>query len=106
MARHVWSILCRKAAVDKADNALSIFDVVEQITFGPNEPEKNSTIPFPFTLVSFWINQKDRKKQSFKVRVFGPTGKQLGENEIKMDFDGKPRLRTMVQLGGIQYFLL
>ena len=33
---HNWSIICKKASIDSTTNVISLFEIIEKITIGPN----------------------------------------------------------------------
>jgi len=56
MARHVWSVLCERAIVDRDSESLSLIDVVDAVDYEANIPSGDLvTVPAGLTLVSLWI---------------------------------------------------
>lgn len=93
MARHVFSVLCRRSITDQGSNLLSIVDVLDGITVAPSEPEDGTRKNAPATLaldasfVSQFTRSELNKAEELDVRVqlMGPTGKKLGGTSTPID---------------------
>ena len=64
--KHIWSILCRNAIVDKDTNNVSLLNVIERIIFEPKQKlAENKKLPIPvveeLTLVSLWFSKEKEK---------------------------------------------
>jgi hypothetical protein len=100
MARHVWSLLCEKVVQDSGTQALSIFTVYEDIAVKAQVPagvEIPGEIVYPLSLtfVSLWERSNltvEEDKETFKVRIIDPQGKELGTNKVVFSMKG-PHVR-------------
>ena len=87
MAKHVWSVLCRRAILDKSTNNVSLIDSLENIEFVPTKPLQEgrwSIFAFETTLVSFLVRSDDNVPEQPKIRVqlVAPDGKASGQEVI------------------------
>jgi hypothetical protein len=72
MARHIWSVLCRRGVLDKHTNQVSLIDTLEGIEFTPAseiEVSKWIVIPMDAALVSFVERSNYEKPEATKLRV-------------------------------------
>jgi len=73
MAKLKWSIMCRRAIIDKKDNLLSIIDVIESVEFSSDvqveEAKEWTTIPYDVTLVCLMERSDLSVAEEFKTRV-------------------------------------
>jgi hypothetical protein len=107
MARHVYTVLCRKASIDQV-NSLSMFDAVEELNVFPLPPDElvgKVIIAYPMTLVSYWMREKKAKPEVAKqrIRLFGPSGAVLGSNEFEFDLQKTTSARNMANAEGLLY---
>jgi hypothetical protein len=107
MARHIWSVLCRKAVVDST-NMLSIFDVIEEISTFPQPPDdliRKVLLPFPMTLVSYWTRDQRANEEVGKQRIqlIGPNRDVLGNTELEFDLRKFANARNLANLAGVLY---
>lgn len=113
MAKHIWTIVCRKAVVDAANN-LSIIDVTEEVGVFPEPPitpeppappGAKIMLPIEITIVSYWTRENRHKEETAKQRLqlLGPDGKLIGGGEGLIDLTKVANARVMAQLPGIPY---
>jgi hypothetical protein len=105
-----WAILAQSSAVDRDNNLLSIFDIVETLTLGVagNLPD-NAVLPVKLELISLWERESDGSPLTCKIKfVFkDPDGKILNEgtgvlelasqhkrNRFRTRFNGVPVTKT------------
>jgi len=78
MADHVWTVLCRRAVLDRFDNTVSMFDTIEEIKF---ETEKAlppahewSQFPIQVMLVTFLVRSDLAipEQSRLKIEMFSP----------------------------------
>jgi hypothetical protein len=70
MARHVWSLLCRRTLIDAQTDSLSIIDHVERATAHPSVPIENFTaVNFQCRLVSLWVRSNTDQPETASMRV-------------------------------------
>jgi hypothetical protein len=81
---HIWSIICSKSSVDKENNNLSLFNIIEQI----NSPDKKDIVlPIQFDLVTLWqkINEDGIKKADVRIELLDPNYKILTSSNYKLE---------------------
>lgn len=119
MAKHQWSILCKRSIIDKEDNTISIIEALEGVTtYGPplkkedigidiiekSELATRST-PLGIQLVTLWI-RSDREKTEVdfgRVQVKSPSGKTLVNQEYKIDLNKATRTRTKMHFPALPF---
>jgi len=73
MAKHVWSVLCSRAILDKYTNNVSLIDSLENVEFAPPRPFKEgqwSVIGgLEATLVSFVVRSDVSVPEEVKLRI-------------------------------------
>ncbi len=103
--KNVWAILAQSSAIDKDNNTVSLFDIIEEVTFnvGGSVPEKVG-FPFNYHLITLWEREKigEKIELKFKMVLRDPKNQILGENEglIKMESQHK-RFRFRAQFQGM-----
>ncbi len=117
MAKHQWSVLCRKSIVDKDDNVISLLDVLEEIRIIGALPQdmhdKNLELaksgqgnsPLAIQLVSFWIREDKKKSEvsSGRVLIIDPKGKEITKQEFKIDLSKATRTRHKMIFPGVPF---
>jgi hypothetical protein len=101
MARHLWSLLCERTVLEAGTQSLSIFNVYEELNAQavlPNNAPIPDTpaIPLALTVVSVWERSNlnvEEEKESFRVRIIDPNGKELATTEQVFSMVG-PHTRT------------
>ncbi len=105
MIRHIWSVLCARAVIDRTTNNISLFEVIEggQITTNM-QLQFPANVPFEATLVSFWARQDPTKAVTgqMKIRILGPKGEQLIEGTSSIDLQNNGRTRVLSQFNGMR----
>lgn len=79
-----WAIIAQSSALDKDSNLLSIFDIVEVLTFNmAGEIPENLAFPVKLELISLWEREEIGKPMDLKVKFVlkDPDGKTLNEGE-------------------------
>jgi hypothetical protein len=98
---HVWSVLCARSSVDRATNAISLFDVLEQIQM--YTWRSGDALPGPFELVSLWSrgseNLPDRRQARMSFR--GPSGRLLTQEHQEIDLREFRRMRARYRLAAL-----
>ena len=100
MIKHIWSVLCRRSIIDRENNNVSLFEVLEEIHL-KLQAEKNvetpSQIPHLFTIewVSLWARANGEKpcRGLAKDIVLNPSGKIIIEKEYELDLSKHKRTR-------------
>lgn len=108
MARHIWSIPCREAIIDRFSNSLTLVGVLEelQVTItkladAPAEPRPVGTADF--VVVSHWVKSDGPEVEDFKLRsrFYSPSGKLLGQSEHQFSFKEYRRARNVLNVRGL-----
>jgi hypothetical protein len=91
MARHAWTILCKRTELGPEDN-ISLIDVVEELHIVTNAPDPENTNIFfdaGWHLVSSWERTDEGIPENIRVRVTfrGPRGPQLPPPETGLHMD-------------------
>ncbi len=102
---NLWTILAQSSSIDRDNNTLSLFDILEEITFqivGPT-PEK-TVLPLNLQLVSLWERENSGKPESLRIKFVlrDPANNVLTENEgeLRMEPHHK-RSRFRAQFQGM-----
>ncbi len=102
--KNLWTIVAQSSAVDRDSNSLSLFDIVEEITFqvGGVIPDK-AVLPFNLQVVSLWERDEVGTDFDLKLKIIlrDPKNQILheGEGAIKMEPTHK-RFRLRAQFQG------
>lgn len=114
--RHIWSILCRFASIDKESNSLSLFNIVEQITINKTEETgkeekaigiegKTVIVPLELVIVTF-LERLDGKNQEAmtkeaQIDIVDSSAHSLWKREFEINFPpGPQRMRHMLKMNG------
>lgn len=116
--RHLWSVLCRSASVDKESNSLSLFNVLEEITINKAEDLKRGKetigaeeqafiIPIEFVIVTFLERLDDKDQGSMtkeaQVEIVDPSSRSILKREFEINFrQGFKRLRHLFKMNGLK----
>ena len=108
---HNWSIICKKASIDSTTNVISLFEIIEKITIGPNMigyvpanlPDEFVT-PFDFELVSLISNIPEKNRHPFiKIELLNAQNEKMGEPENELNVPvGAKNLRSRVVFNAIK----
>lgn len=104
MPRHRWSLLCRRAIVDKHSNLLSILEVLEETVMQESPPrdapEDQIGIALDGFLVSVWDRDYPEKPETFwqTVTVTGPKGEAF-RDAIRLEGNLRDHLRIRLLMG-------
>jgi hypothetical protein len=103
--RHVWSVLCTKATIDKESNNASLFEVLEQVEFHVESvPEEPEVLPFACELLTLWTRSDPNHGESgeMRVRLLGPEGQELVGWDAKINLENHLRHRSRGALQGFK----
>lgn len=115
--KSIWAILCQESSIDAGTNNVSLFKILEEITFGLNmeeldklknnpkfDPTKPIVLPFSSQLVILWKNLSKNESFEFPVKIILKDPNEIILQEISNNFlfqKGKERLRTVISINGI-----
>lgn len=113
MAKHVWSVLCYRASVDKVTNNISLLHVIEQLKLPYSEDslweQVQSSgaegISSSMELVSFWVRSDFDKPESttMRARLVLPNGESRPTDPISIELIEHKSSRSRLQLPGISF---
>lgn len=88
---HIWSVLCKKASVDRETNVVSLFEVIEKLTITQNPLAPTQVVPsefvmpLDFEIVTLISNiTKQDKKPLIKIELFNSKEEKMGEIEDQL----------------------
>lgn len=102
--KNIWTIVALSSAIDKDNNTLSLFDILEELTLqiSGNIPEQ-TVIPVNHHLMCLWEREETGTPFTLKFNVLlrDPLGKVIHENsaEVVMEAPHK-RARFRAQFNG------
>ena len=109
MARHVWSVICRKSVTDDKKQ-LTLVDVIESITLHEKEPldlfeagQEGVYVEFAFEFVSLWTRSEPEVPETGTIRhcVRSPDGVLLTQPETALDLETRPNARIILKVPAI-----
>lgn len=116
MAKHQWSILCKRSIIDKDDNSISLIDVIEELgilgQLSQDLADKSMSIArarkstsMGLQLISLWVrsNRKKSEVDFARVQVKGPKGERLITQEYNIELNTSIRTRSKMHFPGIPY---
>ena len=108
MAKHLWTVLCRRAVIDSATRNTSMFDTLDEVGFTPEEelPDEWINIPLEATFVTFMVrsNKEIPEKPQLKLEIIGPNGQKHPDSHvITADLHSHWRGRTIIQMRAIPF---
>ena len=102
--QNAWTLVSLSSAIDRDNNTLSLFDVLEELTLQvTGTVPENAMIPVNHHLLSLWAREEIGEPVSlkFKVLLRDPAGKVLHENSAEVSLEGKhKRTRFRAQFNG------
>ena len=98
MARHVWSVFCERALVDKHTESVSLINVVEEFILEGELPANRVDLPIQAALVSYWT-RSTRDTPEYcrtRMRVVSPSGESLATGHAwKLDLMDETRAQLV-----------
>lgn len=97
--KHIWTILCKRAILDRPTGNISLIDIIEELTVKDpqqsSEDEREKIINTNFSLVSYWRkNSSDQEEINLKIIEEAPNGKTLKSAEKRLSIPkDKDKLR-------------
>ena len=102
MIKHVWSVLCSKAILDKESNNFSLINVLEQINLR-KEIKLPAVVPIEFHLVTLWMRESVDKPAKGQARVIlkTPSNETLEALTYEIDLESSERHRANLTMHGL-----
>lgn len=100
--KHIWSVLCSRAVIDRDTNNISLQNVIEQLNIQA-EPSEGAAIPFQMEVVTFWTRDDPETpiRENSRVKLLSPKGKTIGSFEAEIDMTDHERSRSKLTLQGL-----
>lgn len=103
--RVIWALFCASSSFDQQTNNVSVYNILEQVTFTRNKgaPKQEAPEPAPLSYEYIILLQRSgstENKMSYPLtlRLYGPKSNVLNEAPIPAVFEPeKKRLRIRVQ---------
>ena len=111
----LWALLCQNASVDQQTNAVSLFNVIEELTLSPaplntaKKPSSTETMDFPaktqvntkYSLVVMTERESGMNRDSqvmMRLSITDPAGEKLFSHEFpaQFGFTDKVRARAII----------
>jgi len=102
--RHIWTVVCKHAVIDKDTNLISLLDVLEEITIF-DKPKPGGLVNFPIEFMSLWIRDDLSKpcKGIYRMRYIKPSGENISIGpEIGVDLSEFERSRNKLSFQGVR----
>jgi hypothetical protein len=106
MARHVWTVLCTKASIDRQTNNVSLFDVLDNVSvFGPAYGGGAAiAVPIQFEVAILWARSviTDAETGLARVTLVAPNGQRFEGGTVAVELvNDFHRARTFIQINGL-----
>lgn len=101
MARLIWAVLCERAVTSKEHNNVSLFETLENLSFGiaadavEDQLEGRAFCPFKWRLVMTWERDEWDTPETARARLRHrqPSGSSFMQREMELDLTKGPRHR-------------
>lgn len=109
--KHIWSILCERTSVDERTRNITLFSILEKVTFAPSRAEfdeaisKKALVPFPFLVVTLWSREDIKKSSRFSlvIEIYDPVGEKITTHQRPVEIpEGYKRMRTITDMKGLE----
>ncbi len=113
LAKHIWSVLCRKGIQDKETNQISLVEVIEKVVLQgdivkgarANAPEgaQRLMVPIQMQLVSWWARSDREQPEAARARlaIIDVDGKEFSNNEMPLPLDEHASYRTIMKIPAV-----
>ena len=110
MIRHIWSVLCHTASIDRKTNSTSLLNILETMVLNKEPTKDNPATLVQASLVSLWIREELSIDSVGKMRAYiiAPDGNKLAPY-IELDIFLKENIvshRTRIDIKGTPLPLL
>ncbi|MCK5054012.1 MAG: hypothetical protein KAR65_07020 [Anaerolineales bacterium] len=101
--RHIWSVPCSHAVIDKDSNNVSLLNIIEQIRI-PEAPREDTFLPIPLDVMTLWARENPNVPVTgnSRIKFVSPTGNILGAFEAVIDLSTHERLRAKLTFQGLK----
>jgi len=112
MARHIWSVLCKKAIVDRETNSITLFESIDSLESNEKiapPPESGDSLIVVQNinpqLVTLWARSDFTKPETAvsRLTVVGPNGKKLKQPGNTVELTTSTRNRVIVEFSGLPF---
>jgi len=101
MIKHIWSVLCGDASIDRDTNRISLLNILESLTvFGDVEQFKG--VALNFEVVSDWEKEDDNPYEGMmRIKRRMPAGELSEVIKTKIDLTKSHFHRTRIRFNGM-----
>lgn len=102
MIEHIWTVACNHAVIDKETNALSLQDVIEQVTIR-DTPRPDGVLGLSMNVATLWERSDPKLQCRGRTRLAfcSPSGMPYGTAESQIDLFNSTRHRTIWSIRGL-----
>lgn len=102
--RHLWTVVCLRAVLDRYTNRLSLLEVLDELMVLagqklPDSLEAKTALPLHLEVVVQWERSaiENPERGECQVELFTPTGERAGAGELDVDLQAAPRSRLILR---------
>lgn len=109
MPRHLWTIICEKATIDRDTNNISLIEIIEGISVGVeaqqdlNKPLASTIVlPVTWTVVSTYVRDDltTVEKAEGELRLISPSGQTMATSPFEIDLTQFVRMHCLMKFVG------
>lgn len=103
--KHIWTVACSRAVIDKDSNNVSLQNVLEALSI-KEAPKPQGVLPIELDVVTFWTRESILYPEVgySQLRFMSPSGKTLCQFDTKVDLTEFERSRTKVIFQGLPLY--
>ena len=100
--RHIWSVACSHAVVDRDSNNVSLLNVIEQLRI-QEAPRPDAVLPIQLDVMTLWAREDPEVPETgnSRLKFVSPAGKTLGTFEAVVDLSSHERSRAKLTFQGL-----
>lgn len=100
--RHIWSVACSHAVVDRDSNNVSLLNVIEQLRI-QEAPRPDAVLPFQLDVMTLWAREDLEVPETgnSRLKFVSPAGKTLCTFEAVVDLSSHERSRAKLTFQGL-----
>lgn len=100
--KHIWTVACSHAVVDRDSNNVSLLNIIEQLTIH-EAPRPDAILPIQLDVMTLWAREDAEipTTDNSRLRLISPDGKALGAFESAVDLSSHERSRAKITFQGL-----
>lgn len=102
--RHLWTIVCLRAVLDRYTNRLSLLEVIDELTIVagqkvPSSLEEKAALPLHLEVATQWERSdlKIPEGGEYRIELVTPTQETGAVGELRVDLTAAPRSRVILR---------